>query len=349
VGKKMNILIKADRYIDNKPAFAYEFEKMPMIRHTLKTAHALNPAFIVIKVNPLDKELLESLILGESVEIIAENLLQNSYDITLDAATLYRNKKLKAVSDRKSYDIDKAILWKIYSMQDLEYAANEFNKDKLYPISRYFIRPWAHKLARILAKTLITANQVTTASFAFGMLMSALFLVPSHGFAILAGICCWIWTFLDHVDGYLARLKKQQSVFGAYLDTMTGIIAWNLAFMAIAVRLYVTSKNIWFLFMGLLYIFGDYMFNYTIILKKSADIDSTNSWDNIELSDNARSRLCIFKKIMSFMDDFDIRIHFLIIAAMFDALIYPFVYHLLYVNFRWILNITNEWFKSRKS
>lgn len=341
--QKISLLLRADRLVGERLAATLRINDKSLIEISLKAARCLEPMDITILIPQSHKNSLLKDVPDKDVIIKTEIPQLNDYGVILDAASIYNMKKL-----RKGLDPDKAIIWRIDSEEDAKYAQDETNKEDLYPLSKYYLRPWALLLAEYLSKFKITANQVTLISFGCGILSAACLLFPSFAFNVAAGIFLWLCTFLDHVDGRLARLKKQQSAFGSYIDTITGLIVWNLVFFAISVRLYLQSENPVFLFLGILYMFGDYMFNYSILLKKSNEVNRTTSWDNMSISDYSRTNLKAAKKIFSFLDDMDVRIHFTILFILIGKPIYPLAYHLIYINLRWVLNISSESLKYLK-
>ncbi|MGB2695240.1 MAG: CDP-alcohol phosphatidyltransferase family protein [Dehalococcoidia bacterium] len=85
------------------------------------------------------------------------------------------------------------------------------------PVSRYLNRRLSQPLARLLAPTLITPNQVSLASLlvAFGALASF-----ATNQVIVAGVLIQTSSVVDGVDGDLARLQGSASRFGAVFDAV---------------------------------------------------------------------------------------------------------------------------------
>lgn len=96
---------------------------------------------------------------------------------------------------------------------------------KYLPVDRYLIRPAASLVVRALFKTDVTPNQVTKASFVFGLLAAIVFAGGKHGLFALAGGLVLVSTILDAADGMLARAKGLTSRYGAYLDLILDRIA----------------------------------------------------------------------------------------------------------------------------
>jgi phosphatidylglycerophosphate synthase len=76
--------------------------------------------------------------------------------------------------------------------------------------------PWpARHVTRFCARVGITPNQVTMASLAFVIVAFFQFRDGHYGAGLIAA---WVMTFLDTVDGKLARVTLQSSKFGDIFD-----------------------------------------------------------------------------------------------------------------------------------
>ena len=79
----------------------------------------------------------------------------------------------------------------------------------------------ARQGVRFCANLGITPNMVT--SFSFVLVIAACYLFL-HGYYAAGLICGWVMTFLDTVDGKLARVTIQSSPFGHYFDHTIDLI-----------------------------------------------------------------------------------------------------------------------------
>ncbi len=96
---------------------------------------------------------------------------------------------------------------------------------------RVWPRPAFH-VTRWLADTSVTPNMVTTLSAVFVVLAFWLFLQGHYGWGL---VCAWFMTFLDTVDGKLARTTLKTSTWGDIFDHGIDLIhppfwyvAWGL-------------------------------------------------------------------------------------------------------------------------
>jgi phosphatidylglycerophosphate synthase len=104
------------------------------------------------------------------------------------------------------------------------------------PVSRYLNRRFSVPIARALASTPVTPNQVSVAAFAVALGALALLGVGRN---IEAGVLIQASSIVDGVDGDLARAKKMASAFGGLFDAALdryadAAIAGGMAWYALA-------------------------------------------------------------------------------------------------------------------
>ncbi len=130
-------------------------------------------------------------------------------------------------------------------------------------VSRLLNRRFSRPLSRLLARTPVTPNQVSLASFAIALVSLGLFL---GGFNIWAGLAVQASSIVDGVDGDLARLKNMATRFGGFFDAvldryadvaiLAGLTYWSFVFETKAPSGFVVIA-------GLLAIVGSLMVSYT--------------------------------------------------------------------------------------
>ena len=84
-------------------------------------------------------------------------------------------------------------------------------------ISKHINRRLSEPVARLLARTVVTPNQVTWAAFGIAIASCGVFVM---GLNIIAGILAQLSSIADGVDGGLARRKNMSSQFGSLLDAI---------------------------------------------------------------------------------------------------------------------------------
>ncbi len=127
-------------------------------------------------------------------------------------------------------------------------------------ISKHINRKMSEPMARLLAKTKVTPNQMTWAAFGIALLSFVSFVLGSN---IIAGLLVQLSSIVDGIDGSLARLKGMTSEFGGFLDSVLdryadilivlGLTLWSLS--------HETYSGIWLA--GLLAITGITCISYT--------------------------------------------------------------------------------------
>jgi len=103
-------------------------------------------------------------------------------------------------------------------------------------ISKHINRKMSEPMARLLAKTKVTPNQMTWAAFGIALLSFVSFVLGNN---IIAGLLVQLSSIVDGIDGSLARLKGMTSEFGGFLDSVLdryadilivlGLTLWSLS------------------------------------------------------------------------------------------------------------------------
>ena len=104
-------------------------------------------------------------------------------------------------------------------------------------LARVVDRKFSWRISRRLAETRITANQVTLANTALGLLAGFLFASTSYPLRLAGSLLFLLSITLDGVDGEVARLKLQESEAGARLDVITD----NVVNVAIFIGVFIGS------------------------------------------------------------------------------------------------------------
>jgi len=84
-------------------------------------------------------------------------------------------------------------------------------------VSRYINRRISDPIAKLLARTRITPNQISWATFGLAVFSCLSFI---YNWNIAAGLLAQLSSIIDGVDGSLARLKGMSSAFGGFLDSI---------------------------------------------------------------------------------------------------------------------------------
>lgn len=85
-------------------------------------------------------------------------------------------------------------------------------------MARNFDRFISLAITRRLLETSMTPNKMTLLSCLLGLLGTALFLPATRAWGMTGALLVWLHCVLDGCDGELARIRFQESAFGATLD-----------------------------------------------------------------------------------------------------------------------------------
>jgi len=129
-------------------------------------------------------------------------------------------------------------------------------------ISKYANRRASEPIARLLAKTKITPNQITWAAFGIALLSFVSFIFGQN---IIGGLLVQLSSIVDGVDGSVARLKGMVSTFGGFLDSVLDryadvLILLGLTLWSVSHEIY-PERGIWVA--GFLAIAGTICLSYT--------------------------------------------------------------------------------------
>jgi len=117
-------------------------------------------------------------------------------------------------------------------------------------------RPWDQRLARpvarALARTPATPNQVTTFGVLCGLAAGALFAQGDPLLADLAAPLFMVAVFSDHVDGELARTTGRTSRFGHYYDHFGAATSYIVMFLGVGAGLRGGPLGDWTVLLGFL-------------------------------------------------------------------------------------------------
>ena len=84
-------------------------------------------------------------------------------------------------------------------------------------VSRHLNRRVSRPLARLIAHTPVTPNQVSVASLGLAIACFASF---AYGYYIIGALLAQASSIADGIDGDLARLKNMTSAFGGFMDAI---------------------------------------------------------------------------------------------------------------------------------
>lgn len=128
---------------------------------------------------------------------------------------------------------------------------------------KYFIRTISKYFTFIFLKTSITANHITFLSIICGVLGSLFLMIGLPLYFFVGALFFHLGFILDCVDGEVARIKKQQSIKGIYLDTLGHYLVNPLRFIGLTIGL----SKIYPSYIYLIIIFGFLASLFSILMR----------------------------------------------------------------------------------
>jgi len=131
------------------------------------------------------------------------------------------------------------------------------------PVSKYLNRPISTTITKFLLKTNITPNQVSFFSFLIAMGGAGFLFFGNSACLKISGILVQIASIIDGCDGEIARLKFQESNYGAWFDACLDRYADAFIFFGLSYYASITGAGIWGWIIGFLAMIGSFMNSYT--------------------------------------------------------------------------------------
>jgi len=199
------------------------------------------------------------------------------------------------------------------------------------PITRILSRPASRLLTRMFLHTPLSPNQITLISFFFGLMSAFLFYQGHYESSIIASGLLVLSTWVDGVDGEIARLKFMESDIGKKLDIYCDNIIHFLVFTAIGCGAYFKSGEALFLYLGGLAGLGgllSFLLLSPVILEKRSPGKQLFHVSEPELAEKFANRDFIhFLLLVSLIDQLEI---FIAVAAVGANI---FAWYLIYSRF----------------
>ena len=144
-----------------------------------------------------------------------------------------------------------------------QYLMHQLKKASDGPVSRYLNRPISTRISKLLLKTNITPNQISFSSFLIAVAGAGLLFLGNIGCLIVSGILLKIASIVDGCDGEIARLKYQESDYGAWFDACLDRYADAFMFFGLSYYASLSGAGIWAWIIGFLAMIGSFMNSYT--------------------------------------------------------------------------------------
>lgn len=193
-----------------------------------------------------------------------------------------------------------------------------------YPLSRWYLRPLAQRLAARLSATAIRPWHLTLLGVCASLSAAAL-LIAQPAWHVLAALLVLLAWFFDRADGLLARRQQTTSPLGAWLDANLDELADVALHVAIAVTLVSATGSALTCWLLVAFIAGKYLFMHGL-----SSEPTTNA-----TTDRAGPQPTV-RWLYHLPANADVRIHLLIAALALNLLTTELLIVALYYNMRWL-------------
>lgn len=122
----------------------------------------------------------------------------------------------------------------------------------------WLVDPLAVRLVRLTVnRTRVTPNQLTIAALFLGLGAAACFAFGLGPLLIAGAVLYYLCFLLDCMDGKLARLRDQETLFGAWMDYVFDRFRVLVCAIALMGGQYVLTGSVAFVWLALVVVFGD--------------------------------------------------------------------------------------------
>ncbi|MCD6257134.1 NTP transferase domain-containing protein [Candidatus Aerophobetes bacterium] len=133
------------------------------------------------------------------------------------------------------------------------------------PVSRHINRPVSTRISKLLVKTGIKPDLISSLSFAICLLSAFLFSFGDYLHIIVAGLLSQFSSIIDGCDGEVARLKFQQTNYGAWFDAVLDRYADAMIILGIVYGWWSLHGKVEVWIAGFIALIGSFMNSYTAI------------------------------------------------------------------------------------
>ncbi len=142
-----------------------------------------------------------------------------------------------------------------------------------YPISRWYLRPAAGRLAAVLTPTRVRPVHLTACGLAAAAGAAAVLAWRPQAMP-LAALLVLVYWFFDRADGQLARRQRTASAWGAWLDGNADELVDVLLHVAVAAVLAAQVAAPWPWWLLVAFLAGKYLLMYGLTLEEHETAES---------------------------------------------------------------------------
>jgi len=158
-------------------------------------------------------------------------------------------------------------------------------------LAHHLDRRISWRIALMLARTGISANQVTLANTALGLAAAAMIAMAGYWPPLIGTMMLLVSVTIDGVDGELARMKLSQSDFGGRLDAVTDCVVNFAMFAGIATAAYRMAGPLY------LELFGFFLIGCALSAATAYWVYRTRASDSLSILEKLTSRDFVYAMI----------------------------------------------------
>ena len=129
-------------------------------------------------------------------------------------------------------------------------------------------RPFVESMAKILVRTEITPNQITTMGILISIVAGGFFALGEWKYLVIGAVLIQFVLISDMLDGKVARYKKLGTPFGEWYDGIANKIFKYFLFLGATIGAYKISGNPLILIVGAIAIFNMTMIAFILYIKQ---------------------------------------------------------------------------------
>lgn len=341
------LVIDARAQIEGAPVALETAHEQPLLEHLLRYVLTACDGEVSVVAEPEQVEAIRASVdrlrrqLGAAcrVEVSAQGFPADA--VHLRADTLYDLPRLRRAL-LSGGDPQREALWRITARADLPRAGAEIARAiEWYPISRWYLRRAARRLARTCGLRGVSPNCLTWSGFTLAVLAAMalpLAVRPELGLGLwvqlaVAGLLLGYW-LLDQADGYLARLSGSVSAYGGWLDANLDELVDLGLHVAAGWALTLASGSVVPLWLVVGFLVGKYLFMYGLNFASEAEPRPAQGCE--PAAHRGKGAWSVVRRLWHFPADADVRLHLLVVAVAVGQLGIELAFVAIYYNLRWV-------------
>lgn len=222
-------------------------------------------------------------------------------------------------------------------LQTLDISKAELLAADRYPISRWYVRPFAELVADRLADSWLRPSHVTVLGLSCGLAAAgSLTLWPTALY--IAAIFVLLGWFCDRLDGALARRQRSASTWGAWLDANADELVDLGVHAAVAYASAVMTATAWPWVFYVAFVFGKYQLMHGLSSERDIVAATASARSDDDASKGPQQSGWV-NFLYHLPANADVRLHLLVFALLTGWLQTELLVLALYYNARWVVRV----------